>query len=1190
MEIAFQRFSIREFASNTRSVDIGKCWPFDEESKDLEKNEVLLPPIFCRKFRWWSDEFEVVKSSHEVVEKANVEEEEEKMEVEMEEVVVDLREEKEGLGFDDEDSMVKICPVCGIFTASTINAVNAHIDSCLAQASREERRQLRTAGKAKMRTPKKRSIVEIFAIAPQIEVVEEEEEGLEAGEGENGKKKRKNKLKKKLVEMKKMKKKKKMKMTHRSVSEKEEVHKHKTPSAVDFSQLLRGSLHNKKSGKKIKDPIGIQKKKPSSMKGLTKKNQLKFIQASKKIAKRQGDPSVFPIHSILKNQNRSTSVKKLSSTRNLQGGNVAKLLHAKHKNRHVRFSGKDDILGDTKVNESALDFQSMENDKHLLAIDEAQEVNESAQDVSLSIIDGSEIQSLHEKNWLTNVHGHAPPPTVVNSINRHSHDVEKVPLGESVDLNRSLPHYDNFYLFNPDNTILSHNLSCAVIPKMLNSVPKQGLSSDLGIHSEGSLPRAPHTSKSLSNPFVNPIERMNSLENIARNATLPSSIAKNVEENEKWPHCSQTAWKNSNSFSLQYQPSGHFSPKDLMSSICSSVELNKRLALKSRQFVESGVLSDPVSLGRDKSIDEGFIGLPLNSQGELIQLHSSGSVGFNQLFKKQNTPLGSVGSFPIYNFVGPKNTMHHSNMKEKLHDATEISNLRWFSEHNYLQGNPTYKPVSSRIDFTELHSTGRTESHFHDTMREKKQGNLDHGSQPLAQPSVRLMGKNVMVGRSNEEVHGFEDGKIWTDKEIITEHFPINVSENSIPRQCFLQDWVGHPVSAMSKENLSHSVESQNYPNSPSLLQMQAVDPRFSHTHLNCQTHLTSRNDLPFISGHHGTKLHHSSHPHPSQQFLYKASKLPENCIYGTGPVKARHQMPISASNPRNTCLQNNTLNSKQCKHKQSLPYSATSDFQIPFSNQECGGYTQPSWAQQSSSSLPQWLQNATRQKDTQPHSSSSQPSDSIAKHHSCPMSGANISPVPYPFVHPSLTPRLPGFKPNSAINSNLRNGGKIRDGEKSKANCFNSPDHVKKTKKRPASKVDESTKSLKKPNIEMQDSNAPSGSKKREYLHGYTQYNAGTSERHAYRDKMVGVGFSGMETETANDGRTASVGSFKFDSIQRSGPIKLSAGAKHILKPSRNMDHDNSRPTHSTIPFAMVTNSGKAPGFQKKPAKIYQF
>lgn len=94
-----------------------KCWPLDEETSE-EDVRARLPPITVKKFRWWFDELQSVRSGSGNEHSKLVEEVEEDLDVEIEEA---------------------------------------------------------RAGKGKAKAPKKRSIVEIFAVAPQVDRVESDD-------------------------------------------------------------------------------------------------------------------------------------------------------------------------------------------------------------------------------------------------------------------------------------------------------------------------------------------------------------------------------------------------------------------------------------------------------------------------------------------------------------------------------------------------------------------------------------------------------------------------------------------------------------------------------------------------------------------------------------------------------------------------------------------------------------------------------------------------------------------------------------------------------------------------------------------------------------------------------------------------------------------------------------------------------
>lgn len=1250
MAMAFESFSIREYATKMRGVDVGKSWPFKGGGEDTNKERMkdLLPPIVCRKYRWWSKELEEEKAKE--VEKGS--KPDTVSGLGLEKLRIDDPEEVLG---DDENSTVKICPVCQTFSATTINAVNAHIDSCLAQASREEKRQMRAASKAKVKAPKKRSIVEIFAVAPQIERLDddddddddndEEEEVVEdpkrRTQEESGlnfkspssdlasklkRKKGKGKLKilkekemsewkkknrsdvkrkknntklltknKKRIMLRKIKKMKKKGGTgifaaSKQLGAKKEKTQNsmKMPSELVCTQLLQGSSDNNTQGKEITDHAGMRKKKKSIIKNSPKKNQHHIFKASK-VARIQ-EPPALPLHSILKNRNKVASIQKSSEAGNLQGENLVKNHQLQHSGKHVRFSGEVDILGRTEKWGS---FELPPSGKELLVescdclpvIDEVQDVNESEKDVFL-IVDDSEVQPLHEKKQRADVHGHFVP-TVIGRC----HDIGRISLEESVDLNQALQHSDDLHQFDSCSSVPPHNVSC--IPKTIN-FPK-GVAFDDGNQAERSEWGVLNMNMRMPDPFEYPIAGSAAMSSI-------TGMTRNV--------------------------------KDPIDNICSSsVELNRKSISLHSQFGEQRI-SDRLSVHRDGWIEEDFFGLPLNSHGELIQMHSSGKAGFDHLLKKQNT-TACVGTSPLYyNLMGPKNIMNYSNMNDKFQVGTTFSNLRWLSEQNYLKDNPAKAPLSSMQGFTEMHTNG-TEALVFDTIRginhsphhlnsnlspmnischgcgeygqthchacrEMVHGNSDCMFPPTAPPTMRLMGKNLTLGKSNIEGHGFKDGKVWTDKEIINKHcHAITVSASSAPKSCFEQEWV-HPASRASKENMIHSAEAQINPRPSSFVQMTASQqPKFAHTQLSSRTHLMSFHGLPLIGGSDGADSFPFKQPLPPQALLNKAS------ISGTDSFKMSHQMPLQVRNPHNSHLQNMMLSSTQYRDSNSVAYNTQLDFQPHFPNQCTEVYLQPSWAQCSSL----WPRNAAQQNET---FFPSRPFNLPAKQHPC-MAAANHLRLPSPYVSPfislpdhtsdpshpclqnstiqnslvhcsSLLSANPEFRPSFTVNATCRNMCQT-----SKSSSLNDPNVTNKTKKRPAFNTNEYSIPVKKPNIEVQDLNVPSGSK-RTNMHGDTLHNAGTSELHIYKDRSADLGVSGIEIGKNQSGIVSEVNASKLDNGARSGPLKLTAGAKHILKPSQDTDRDNCRPTHSTIPFAAVADSGKISEFQKNTAKIYRF
>lgn len=434
------------------------------------------------------------------------------------------------------------------------------------------------------------------------------------------------------------------------------------PFGLGDTQLRQGSLHNQRPGEEIADPVHKQKKKQLKVKKLPKKNQLQIVKTSKVLCKMQ-EPPVFSLHSILKNHSRDTSVQKSTESGNLQGSNLAKHHSLQHSGKHVRFLGEDEVIGHASKqcsSELPLSVKDLSVES-----DEAEEVNGSDEDASLSIGDDREARSLHEKKQWADNHGLFVPSATGSDSS--SHDLGKTSLG--VDLNQALHNSDSLHLFN-----ISSSVSC--MPKTLSYF------SDGATFEEGRLQSSHNTNTRMSDPFAYPNPRsaeMNSVTNMARNSTSQTFLAcsmANVERNEEQPNLLPATRKNYNGSTLHYT-------KDLIGSDCSSsVELsrfNRQSVCENWHFGEPGAISDPLSVCRDKWVDEDFVGLPLNSHGELIQLHSSGKVGYSHLFKKQNRSAASVSTLLMYyNLAGTRSQMDHPNKKEKLRFVTELPSLRWF--------------------------------------------------------------------------------------------------------------------------------------------------------------------------------------------------------------------------------------------------------------------------------------------------------------------------------------------------------------------------------------------------------------------------------------------------------------------------------------------------------------------------------
>ncbi|QHO27055.1 uncharacterized protein DS421_7g204660 [Arachis hypogaea] len=196
MGAAFNGFSIREYTNKMRSVDVFKCWPFSTSpnvtAKDLHS---WLPPMTpsststststCSTSSSSSSSFQSLRSTS-----TNNHQQQ------------SLQSDQQSpppasATLADEERLEMVCPVCREFNAATLTAVNAHIDACLAQTVRDDRRHIRittatstatttsfkssSSSHAKPKAPKKRSIAEIFKVNEQGKEQQLEQENDKKG-------------------------------------------------------------------------------------------------------------------------------------------------------------------------------------------------------------------------------------------------------------------------------------------------------------------------------------------------------------------------------------------------------------------------------------------------------------------------------------------------------------------------------------------------------------------------------------------------------------------------------------------------------------------------------------------------------------------------------------------------------------------------------------------------------------------------------------------------------------------------------------------------------------------------------------------------------------------------------------------------------------------------------------------------
>lgn len=1285
MAVALEGFSIRQYAAKMRTIDVVKCWPFGKDSEAEMKEEdikALLPPITVAKFRWWSHELQSFKSNQIHEENENIQQEP----VEFSRNESGFSSEKPRLEKSQmlEEKLEMLCPVCRVFTAATVNAVNAHVDSCLAESSQKElRRQMKKlAMKAKMSKPtKKRSIAEIFAVAPQIEAVDVDDENLDedssGGEDRFGsskvssednvvstvkgktniKKKMKNEKKKKMKKKKKMvleengmaivsklkmnKKFKKKAVRDGSIAKKESLHKLKPHLPVGFTGKLNGSSDNERFPEDILDTASMQGEKPS-LNCLSMEKKLKAVQTSELIAKHQN--AVLPIRSILKNH------KKLVPTLNsaiciLQCGSQANHYGSQRPDRHVRFSDKDDILGPRKKNSSDV-FDHSSGDQFSddsASSSEKDQSTEHGKEVSPMEVEGNyndafirtdsrtEVQPKAGKEQSLNIHKHVEKPCLLRPRVACQENMHHFP-DKSHSLRQFASHDDGMHMSNQGYTSMSCKPAYAGIPTLISALEERHnpcVNAQVG----DNVRRAFSDNGKLINHLVDSVHSISVISSMADTAasSQPSSSCFVLDENanRRLPFLSQSATKSINGSTSHYQPFCHLSPIGLMNSTCLSPEQKQ----KSVPF-------------RENCIDDRFFGLPLNSQGELIQFSSSGRGGFDQRWLP-STITGSLSSLPAHNLVLPQSTADGLNLNKPHFIEREYPKdpLDLFPLQNYVTDNPKVH-LPARLGVTELEGTGRSDvrwlnsqgGNYHsvrlldselslsDTFSPRyrrynqmqnqnpngiihPKENSDKISPNSTQTTMRLMGKDVAVGRSSQESQEFEDGKIWTEREIIVNDCPASrATDGSALERNFLQDWMVQPASGRLEDPVAQSLGVQCNHMSQSNLVLKASDSRFSDPYSNWEADAVHRNGSITINKNPSGNVHSFVQSSASPVMFSGASSPQEPFVSRAETLSVVSELPLlpgphSASNHL-------PWSSFGLKDRQNLPHATKSAFNFPFMHPDCRDNVQPSWFQRSSECVSPWLSHAQQDKPliafSQPFSDvgGRYPPQLISEKNCFSSPPVNHLPVSYcyspvnshPRIKTSLSPAsvlhscvsaIPAVELTSSSNKDCRNGIKLKDTVKSKAFGIKMPHSCKKVK-RPTAKADRLTKPGRIPNLEMQKDLSSVMGLTREKCD--IQCNAGVAEFYPSRDKAIMLEHCPSENQKYVLHSSSGIDPSQVDNLARSGPIKLSAGAKHILKPSQAADQDSSRLIHSTLPFAMATNCGGVPNSQKKLTKIYRF
>lgn len=1160
MAASNDRFSIRDYAAKMRIVDLTRSWPFVGEKNEKPP----LPPISICRFRWWADELSAARSVAEAAETKGAE--------------APINELVEVPNEINEYQSPKSPPTTTMRKTA-------------------EGEELRSP-KAKTKMPKKRSIVELFASAPQIEPASA---AVDQPNGEDDDGESKEEQEEKVMMRKRTGKRRKgaIKAEIRPLI-KEKVCKPKMTSS-GHSHLLQDPINTKALRKTVEGIVEI-KKKFVKVKTLQKKTP-NLISRNQNVVKK------LPVRSILKNKNRFTSAGK---TRKITNAKTFEFIKRRCKTtRHVTFSEKDDILGDgkkcssidlpqfkslCKIFSDVLTKSSVMNNSNkvheLPAVsDGPQVVNASEEDTNAGVIDRAD-ESSSLKNQSSDSHGNVNHGKLVNSSNSSCSGTEKATMAVMIDLNHAIETYNDLDCFNPSTENLSPNCTNSGDLDFKGTTHKKGSNPSTEFHLQGLPKISPANITPTGINFVS-TSHATDLRTTMKRPSPHSLTSCLIACNEKNEQCRQYFDIDMNCYHhIEENQSGHqFPPKDLLSNeICYSMGSN--------MFRGSVLLSNSVSTSKSKSTGEDFISLPLNKHGEHFQMHLG--TRFVGPYEKQTMDMTSSHGFYANKKVEHDINVNHLKMKEKVLDAASYQNDHLNLCQNY------HHPTTERR-FTEFIGPDRLNiqnnepdkgkyevlhSHANKTNISCHDGRIDNASldffkrvdlrgkcnlacqfDPVVQPTIRLMGQNVVVGDSNRDFHSSVMPEKYLSKQRALPEFAANATSGS---------------STGSLLKLTDSPSTFYYTTGH-------VEPQFD-SHVDDHGSLSKKNIFS-TKGNNIFKVDVDSYALPQKSFLNKTDNFIGNSI--AGEESTRHQYyPTITSYQQN--IQKILLSSTHCNHSQGV---SCGTFVTPQSQVRYNAHENRFQAVQIQppEKLPQWFLQAKHKKWNQP--SSSPYADPTDLDQPCRFSGTNPIPhlPPYnmpmvPFSVDNISPaKASTFAPNSSQSSfisvvtatnsisevtksnAIKN--KEREGSYSNFTGFNSPIDAHKFQKRPAGRDD----------IFM---NSP----KRPYFEKQANYSIPVEpqETNMIRDHpldysiVLDVQKAVNEVDELSNAESSS--SSRVGKESAVAATKLVAGEKNVLKTNQENDDGNFRPVHSTTNFPCNPTSGKFLSTQKKITKVHQF
>ncbi|XP_057441303.1 uncharacterized protein LOC130733204 [Lotus japonicus] len=988
---------VQEVEEEEEEHKVLKLWPLREVEEEEENNDADVDDevsVTVRKFQWLSNRLEALRSSRGDRESARL----------------NAAEEVE-----EEEKMEMVCPVCRDFNAATVTAVNAHIDSCLAQAVRDERRQIkRSFPKLKPKAPKKRSIAEILTAAPPIEearkskskgkVVEaeedEDEEEDEDGDcstatavvsvikskgstNKNSKGKKVNKAnrkkklekhgdsvvvsvnsekKKKTIVSKKNKKIKKNNVYNNDLTKKkEDAYKRMVQTTVRSSRKLRGSTDNKSIALHDIDPSVHRKKLCLNGLSVRKKQEVKNCDS---VGKQQ--KAVSSVGGIPKNHSKHVSGKTSSDCNSFQDGTEDSDYSDYNdqmptSDRQVKFSGKADIhcekerdsVDETMFNissdapaTSSVKLQSSGSDEE----NASWGANRNYDHIAINVDKEKSVCPIVESKQFVNTMEQVTvqsflKPCTNQENSKLSEEKSELLTKMAINDNNRLLHFDG------GNTTTLLFSPYADMSRPLAAVKEDKTS---GINTQV----CESGSFSSSAKFIDHSE------------DPPTYQFGAVNKNGD----TKTTLEHSSSYSVSYYKANE-NPEASLQTYGDTDNSGHALGDRQLPHVFPGSMIDNTfpftswSKGRDinSSSNPNFFGLPLNSHGELINFSSSVKVGLDQP-ETSSTSRSSLSALPIDNIlhqsmqenlsINERHVVQKTFPKDGLNPFTQYSSGLAFTRLPCSEREDIHRPKS---DFSSHYvqplnpellkqNSFRMQNHSGNGMVSLKEGS-DHISPSSSQPTVRLMGKDVPIGRSSQEMQQFATD-VWTDEES-RRHYSQYALENSFLGRCPKQDWVSGSSSQVSTDNVLHSAKFQSNQGL-----MDGADSGFSQPFIDLQSNHASRNGSLGISRNSSSYFNPITQDSTSYAVCNRAHEdFPERCIPGAKPPGMNCRSPVLPT-PCNfdqpTCSSNRELNDRNKN-----PLATKSAFGFPFLQPSVDEQAKTSWFQRPYGHLPSWLSSS---------------------------------------------------------------------------------------------------------------------------------------------------------------------------------------------------------------------------------------